>query len=266
MSELPARRQMEEMRMKVALSLAFVSMAACSSGLSEPPSDLLASQTTDLLAPDLRQPMPVAQTVVILGSSTAAGVGASSPAKAWAGRLGAVAAERCPLTRITNLALGGYTTWHGMPVAAPRPAGRPASDAARNVEAALQLRPDLVMILFPSNDAASKFPLSETVANHTALRDRVRAAGAADLILGNFPRNFGDGEQVKLMTGLRDALPALGAPRHVALWAVLAASDTQVKAQYSAGDGIHLNDSGHALLAEQVLASAAWKAVCPALR
>jgi lysophospholipase L1-like esterase len=39
-----------------------------------------------------------------------------------------------------------------------------------------------------------------------------------------------------------------------------------VKAQYGAGDGIHLNDSGHALVAEQVMASPAWKAVCPALR
>lgn len=183
--------------------------------------DLLVAPSPDLQAPpppDLRQPMPVAQTVVIIGSSTAAGVGASAPANSWAGRLGAVAAQRCPLTKITNLALGGYTTWHGMPAAAPRPSGRPASDPARNVEAALKLRPDLVMILFPSNDAASKFPLSETLANQAALRDSVRAAGAADLIIGPFPRNFADPAQVALMTGLRDGLPAIGAPRYVALW------------------------------------------------
>jgi lysophospholipase L1-like esterase len=235
------------------LALPLVVLTSCSA-TTPPASD----QPT---AADLR---PVPHTVVIIGSSTAAGMGASSPATSWAGRVSAAAAERCPQTSIVNLAVSGYTTWQAMPVAASRPAGRPASDPAHNVEAAIALHPDLVMILFPSNDAADYYPLSETLANQTALRDSVRAAGAADMIIGPFPRSFTDPNQITLMTGLRDQLPPIGAPRYVALWDALAATDSSVQPQYAAGDGIHLNDAGHAVVAQLVEASPGWTAVCPA--
>lgn len=246
-------------------------LAACST-TSPPAPDLLpasdqasasdlASASDQLAAADLS---PVPRTVVIIGSSTAAGTGASSKATSWAGRIGAAAAERCPQTRIVNLGVGGYTTWQGMPAAASRPMGRPASDAAHNVEAALALHPDLVMIFFPSNDAASNFPLSETLANQTALRDRVRTAGAADMIIGPFPRSFTDAGKIGLMTGLRDQLSTIGGTRYVALWDALAATDRAVQAEYAAGDGIHLNDAGHAVIAQKVQSSPAWADVCPA--
>ncbi len=66
---------------------------------------------------------------------------------------------------------------------------------------------------FPSNDAANRYPLDETLANHTTLRDGLRGAGAVEVILGPFPRAFTDQSQVALMTGLRDSLPAVGAQR-----------------------------------------------------
>lgn len=243
--------------------LALFMLVACSTATLPGPDLLPAADLAapDQLAADLR---PLLRTVVIIGSSTAAGTGASSPAASWAGQVSAAAVQRCPQTRIVNLAVGGYTTWQGMPAAASRLAGRPPSDPAHNVEAAVALHPDLVMILFPSNDAASKFPLSETLANQTALRDSVRAAGATDMIIGPFPRSFAGADQIGLMTGLRDQLPAIGAPRYVALWDALAATDSSVQTQYAAGDGIHLNDAGHAVLAQKVLASPAWAAVCPA--
>lgn len=247
------------------LTLPLFMLASCSATTLPAPNQVpaadLAPASDQLPAADLR---PVPHTVVIIGSSTAAGMGASSPAASWAGRVSAAAAQRCPETRIVNLAVSGYTTWQGMPAAASRPAGRPNSDPAHNVEAAIALHPDLVMILFPSNDAASKFPLSETLANQTVLRDSVRAAGAVDLIIGPFPRSFTDSDSIRLMTGLRDQLPAIGAPRYVALWDALAATDSSVQAQYAAGDGIHLNDSGHAVIAQRVQASPAWAAACPA--
>lgn len=219
-----------------------------------------AADPADLRAvADLR---PVARTVVVIGSSTAAGVGASAPERSWVGRMKSHAAARCPLTLVKNLGVGGYTTWQGMPVTAQRPAGRPVSEPAHNVEAALAMRPDLVLILFPSNDAANKYSLSETLANHTAMRDAVRAAGVKEMIIGPFPRQFGDTTQVSLMTALRDGLPALGAPRYLALWPALAKSDTTLKDGYGAGDGIHLSDTGHALLADLVLATPSWAAVC----
>jgi lysophospholipase L1-like esterase len=90
----------------------------------------------------------------------------------------------------------------------------------------------------------------------------VRGAGAVEVIVGPFPRAFPAADQVALMTGLRDALPTVGAPRYLPLWADLAMTDNLVLAKYSFGDGIHLNDAGHALIAQKVLASEAWRAVC----
>jgi lysophospholipase L1-like esterase len=208
--------------------------------------------------------------VAVMGSSTAAGTG-SSTGHGWVELVRAAAATACPQVVVTNLASGGATTWSGLPssTVAPPPGRAPPSNG-RNLDAALALKPVLVLVEYPSNDAANAYPLEETLANHVTIRDGIRAAGASDVIIGPFPRTFTYSDPVPavaaaktaLMTGLRDALPAVGAPRYIELWTELAYSDTQVKTAYTAGDGIHLADPGHALIADRVLASAAWKAIC----
>jgi lysophospholipase L1-like esterase len=199
--------------------------------------------------------------VAVIGSSTAAGVGAT-PGNGWVDRVRAAAATACPQVTITNLAVSGSVTWQGLPAGGTTPSGRPAPNPSANLDAALALKPALVFVQYPSNDAANGYPLAETLANHTTLRDGIRAAGALDVILGPFPRSTLNSAQVGLLTGLRDSLPAVGAPRYLELWADLAASDVLVQAAYAYGDGIHLNDAGHTLIAGKVLASQAWAAVC----
>jgi lysophospholipase L1-like esterase len=200
--------------------------------------------------------------VAVMGSSTAAGVGASA-GKGWVDRVRAAAATNCPQVVVTSLAVSGSTTWEGLPASAgPPPAGRPAQRTDANLDAVLSLKPALVLVQYPSNDAANSFPVAETLANHALLRDGIRAAGAADVILGPFPRGLPYPAQVALMTALRDGLPAVAAPRYLALWGDLAETDSSVLAAYASGDGIHLNDAGHALIAAKVLASPAWAAVC----
>ena len=206
-------------------------------------------------------PRPDVQ-VAVMGSSTAAGTGATA-GNSWVDRVRLAAATACPQVKLTNLAVGGTTTSAGLPTSsAPPPAGREPPMVGHNLDAALALKPALVLVEYPSNDANGFIPLAETLAYHTTFRDGIRAAGASDVIIGPFPRAFTDAGQVALMTGLRDALPAVGAPRYIELWTDLASSDTEVKTTYASGDGIHLNDPGHALIADKVLASAAWKAVC----
>jgi lysophospholipase L1-like esterase len=207
-------------------------------------------------------PTRTAVVVAVMGSSTAAGVGASA-GNGWVDRVRAAAATGCPQVTVSNLAFSGSVTWNGLPASAGSPpAGRPAPRLDANLDAALALKPALVLVQYPSNDAASYYPLAETLANHGILRDGIRAAGATDVILGPFPRGFTEPAQVALMTGLRDALPAVASPRYLDLWTDLAATDSQVIAAYGSGDGIHLGDAGHALIAAKVLASDAWKATC----
>lgn len=228
---------------------------------------LLTLLSTALLLGSLRcggtpAPPPVTGGVVVLGSSTAAGTGATS-GHSWAALVQQAAQRDCPALPFTNLAVSGYTTTQALPTGTST-GDRPYPDPAHNLTAALSLKPALVLVQFPSNDAANRYPLAETLANHTTLRDGVRGAGAAEVILGPFPRAFTDPAQVALMTGLRDALPSVGAPRYLPLWSELAQSDAQVLPALAYGDGIHLNDAGHALIAQRVLATEAWKAFCTA--
>ena len=72
-------------------------------------------------------------TIAILGSSTAAGVGASTYDSAFAGRYAKYLGGLKPSWKLVNLAVGGYTTYHIMPTGWKRPAGRPAPDTARNI-------------------------------------------------------------------------------------------------------------------------------------
>ena len=197
-----------------------------------------------------------------MGSSTAAGTGATT-GHGWVALVQAAAATSCPRVTVTSLAAGGSVTWSGLPVTpGDPPPGRPPPSPGRNLDAALALQPALVLVEYPSNDAFNSYPLAETLANHAIIRDGIRAAGATDIIIGPFPRAFTVSAQVALMTGLRDELPAVGAPRYIELWTDLAFSDTQVKFAYSYNDGVHLSDPGHQLIADKVLASPAWKAVC----
>jgi lysophospholipase L1-like esterase len=186
---------------------------------------------------------PVA--VAVMGSSTAVGAGASA-GNGWVDRVRKAATAACPDVAVSNLAVSGSNTRQGR----------------ANLDAALALKPVLVLVQYPSNDAASLFPLEETLANLATIRDGIRASGAAAVILGPFPRGFTDPVRVALMTGLRDALPAIAAPHHIDLWTDLAATDNQVVATFASGDGVHLGDAGHALIADKVLASEEWQATC----
>lgn len=57
--------------------------------------------------------------IVVLGSSTAAGAGVSSPDKAWTSRVSAWLEENHPGCTLINLAKGGYTTCRIMPTGTP---------------------------------------------------------------------------------------------------------------------------------------------------
>ena len=127
-----------------------------------------------LVAPGCRQPAgvdpPRAERVVVLGSSTAAGIGVSGSRFAWVNRYAAyLQTQRKGRTEVINLAVPGYTTYHVLPAAAARAAGRPASDTAHNISKALAYKPTAIIVSLPSNDAASGYSVAEVTSNFKAL-------------------------------------------------------------------------------------------------
>jgi len=189
-------------------------------------------------------------TWVVLGSSTAAGAGATA-GQGWVARL--AEQERLRGVHILNFAKGGLTTYAALPTGTAVPAGRPLPDPEANVTAALSHRPHWVLVAFPNNDTALGYAAEETVANLLRIRAAAREQGVGVLVLSSQPRNMPADRRARLAQ-IDQQLSANAGPCFVAVHNLLATSDGLLHPLYDAGDGVHLNNAGHAVVLQQVRA------------
>ncbi len=193
--------------------------------------------------------------IVVLGSSTSAGTGPKDPNNAWVPRYRNYLAAEFPQFKLTNLAVGGQTTYHIQPTGFVQPQGRPAPVTDKNITAALALHPGAIIVNMPSNDAASNIPLSEQVANYDRVAKLARDARVLLWVTTSQPRNFDNDAQHALLTQARDAINTKFAPRALNFWTTFADASGNIKAEYNSGDGTHMNDAAHALLQAIVVAA-----------
>jgi lysophospholipase L1-like esterase len=196
---------------------------------------------------------PAPSHVVVLGSSTAAGAGASHPDSAWVRRYERNIQSLNPGNQVTNLALGGYTTYHIQPTGSAPPPGRPSPDPARNITQALSLTPDHIIINLPSNDAASGYTVAEQLANYDSVLARASAQGVPVWVATTQPRNLSTAGRANLME-MRDSTFARFGAYAVDFWSTLALPGGTIDPACDSGDGIHLNDDGHRILFERMAA------------
>ncbi len=207
-----------------------------------------------LLALGCRRPAdvdpPRAERIVVLGSSTAAGTGASQPRFAWVNRYAAyLQTQRKGGAEVINLAVPGYTTYHVLPGAAARVPGRPAPDTAHNITKALAFKPMAIIVSLPSNDVASGYTVAEVTGNFKAL---AAAAGNVPLwITTPQPKNFELAKRQQLLD-IKRFLETTYPARTIDFWTVLANPDGTIKPAFDT-DGTHLNDAGHEQLFNQVV-------------
>lgn len=212
----------------------------------------LAGLTDDVdavhFAPDaLADSDPDVFRVVVLGSSTAQGTGASEPAKSWVGLLDVWLSNVTARHEVINLAKGGLTTYDY------RPDGvSPLPDANRNITRALELNPDLVIMNLPSNNAAAGISVSKTIAHYQLIKGRADAKGVPFLLTTTQPRNFTD---LSLRVRLQDETIAIRSEFGAAVIDVYDEltdfnNSLGLKAIYDSGDGVHLNDAGHGYVFE----------------
>ncbi|GAB3047510.1 SGNH/GDSL hydrolase family protein [Spirosoma pulveris] len=182
--------------------------------------------------------------MVIIGSSTAAGWGASDYQHAWAGLL----TQQLTNGRVVNLAKGGYTSYHLLPTNAPHPANRPEADTLRNLNAALKEKPTTLLISISSNDLIIGCSVEEIIANFNTIRSKALAAGVAHVIITTpLPRNYSAEVTANLLRQRDLVLKTYGASA-INIFDPLANEKNLTKAELLSGDGIHPNDQGHALL------------------
>ncbi len=175
------------------------------------------------------------QHIVVLGSSTAAGTGASSPESSWVNKFSSWLTTNTTGVVVTNLALGGFDTEDVLPTGDPQ----------RNITKALSLSPDIIIVNLPSNDVANGIPVSTTMSNLQTLKSLATAQGVRIFFTTTQPRNFGSLTNREMLqqtaTQIKDAFGAYAINIFDELVNTV---DLTIKASYNF-DGIHVNDGGH---------------------
>jgi len=198
-------------------------------------------------------PQPkVTPTIVIMGSSSAAGVGATPIDSCWAHRLQATVNQTSTKANFINLAYGGYTTYEAQATGSIT-ASRPAPDTARNITKALSYHPTLVMICYPSNDIAWNFTDDEILNNYAKLTHLLDSAKVQYIIFSTQPRDFPDTTQRMRLKTLNDKIIAVYSYHVNNFLDQLSTPTYSIKPQYESGDGIHLNNAGHAVILNATL-------------
>lgn len=208
-------------------------------------------------------------TIVVLGSSTAAGAGANPLSMSWAGRFDSYLRLLDPSNRVVNLGAGGFTTYNLLPTGTIPPPGRPWPDTQRNISTAVSLHADAIIVNIPTNDTASGFSKGEQQTNYRIIAKTAQDAGIPLWFSTTQPRNLPQ-EQRDALKAMCDWILATYGQRAIDFWTDVAAPDGSIVSALGYGDGVHLNNAGHAILFARVLQAAIPEALnsdfmCPAL-
>ena len=205
--------------------------------------------------------------VAVIGSSTARGVGASVPDSSWVRQLSK--AYKCQLDivdTIYNLASSGTTFYHGMPTETTPPPNRPAPLPSNNVSRAIQLLSSLpnrsnglIIVNYPTG-GYDTYSIAEIMNGLQTIFDTARQAAFRCLISTTQPRNdaaFNTPSIRKKLADIKDSILLRFGPNNTVNFyeGLFNTTDSSIRADLSAGDNIHLNNAGHRLLCDRVLAS-----------
>jgi predicted esterase/chitodextrinase len=205
-------------------------------------------------------PYPSNLKVVVLGSSTAVGTGASSTANSWVGKLDAWLTANTTTHTLTNLAVGGFTTYH---VRADGSTGPTLPDVNHNITKALSLNPNIILVNLPSNNVANSIPITTTMSHYAELKALADMAGIPILFTTTQPRDFSLGSTD---TGLRHllqdeavAIRSAYGNSVIDIYDYLTdfTNDNRINTAFSSlpYDGIHLNDTGHDYIFNKALSA-----------
>lgn len=189
-------------------------------------------------------------TIVILGSSTAAGTGPSSSDSTWVNRYRAHLQSINPNNQVINLAVGGYTTYRIMPdfFVSPIP-NRPAVNTTHNISEAFTYNPDAIIVNLPSND--KQYPMFEQLQNFDSLYSYSNNNGVPMWITTTQP--LGSVSWAQYQAQVADSILNTFGANAIDLWSPLVDIDSTVLNGYDSGDGVHLNNAGHGVIAQQII-------------
>jgi lysophospholipase L1-like esterase len=186
--------------------------------------------------------------IVILGSSTAAGTGPSSADSTWVNRHRKSLQEINPNNLVTNLAIGGTTTYHIMPDWFAAPPNRPASNPNNNVSQAIALGADAIIVNMPSNDASNFYGIDEQMFNFQMISAVADSADIPVWVCTPQPKTPFGATQDAIQLGVRDSVFSIFGNMALDFWNGIALPSNDIDPIFDSGDGTHLNDAAHAVL------------------
>ncbi|MFM2084943.1 MAG: hypothetical protein RLY95_1761 [Pseudomonadota bacterium] len=175
--------------------------------------------------------------LVILGSSTAAGIGASSLETSWVGLFKKWAKEKRDWN-VENLAAPGALTQEA------------ACTTPHSVtQKAFELGAKYIILSYPSNDAVAGVTPDQSIANIRSVIQCASAKGVKIILLSTLPRSGLTPQQRKILEQVDETLKTEVGGCFIDVKNQLSdASGLNPRLSFSAGDGIHFNDNGHAAL------------------
>lgn len=199
--------------------------------------------------------------IVILGSSTAAGNGATVLDSSWVGRLQASFRKNTNDgvdTIVDNRAVAGYVTYQSLPTGYTPPANRPFPDPNHNVTSILNdvSRADIVIISYPTNDIVSGYNPKEVMDNLRLMFQQLSSYGIHCFIATSQPRNNSTNDSIRsILRHLVDSINNNFSYYAINFWDDLVTNDgTNMLRSDLTSDGTHPNNTGHRFLFQRVLA------------
>jgi lysophospholipase L1-like esterase len=188
--------------------------------------------------------------MVVIGSSTSAGNGASPIANAVINKITTYFQGLYNSFVTVNSAVAGQSSYQLLPTGSPSVTNRPSPNTNGNVTWAIAQNPSFVLINIPTNDTADGYTDAEYLGNLKTITNALISAGIKYFITTTQPRNTNQ--------YVADSLKALASVIknsygvNVLDWYTPLANPTTnfIASAYDSGDGIHANNAGHALLFE----------------
>ena len=194
--------------------------------------------------------------IVVLGSSTAAGVGPIDINNAWVWRYRNFLTQIDTRYVVENLAVGGFTTYNILPTGTSIPSGIGKTiDTEKNITKALTLNPHGIIINLPSNDAAASFPTIDQITNYHLIRNTALGQGVPVWISSPQPRYFGTNTtalniQLEMVTATTVEFGEYAFDFWNGFGII---GGNGILPEFDV-DGVHMNDAGHKILYERVVA------------
>lgn len=216
-----------------------------------------------LFCPLLQSSLSAQKKVVVMGSSTAMGSAATSTALSWVGQMRTHYQNNSTDGVDTSFHLVGgygYVTYNQMPGTFTPPPGRPPHIPGFNVDQALSLTPDIIIINLPNNDVASGFTKKEIMNNLRYLYSYILANGVNGIqcyICTSQPRNDLSFALRDSLRTLKDSIQLNFGNYAINFWDDLVTND----GQYLLKDDVrhigfpdadyHLNNQGHLVIFQE---------------